>query len=708
MAQQPTVTYSTVAVSAKKAIAALAEKSGMKIACSEAMQNEILVLRLQNAPIDKVLAKIASVTSGAWRNEGEISYLVPNTSVRNAEVATMRQAFATRIGDALKKQQEELAKAAKSPAPAAPAVPAPFMAMGAENPSMAKLAMAIGPRALAMVDEGSRIVFSSNPTRMQQALPPEAGPIIADFVTEYNKQAALAKQDEPAKTDADPNMAAIMEIFGNRMKKPVPITTAPAKALVVASRRGMFGGFTLDLKLYDANGKILANSSMPLVTDLPFDPQQFMKPAAPAPADEGPEIQLSPLSKELYQSGTAIGSMNGGNLKLSKELLAALKDPVERDPLSFMQSDALITISEKRNEQLVADLPDGVLTLFDNFGPRGKLTAASFLKEIKGDEKAKVSEADGWLVVSPNDPVKSRKQRTDRAALRALITASQSKGYASLDDVAAFVMRSESPLEGAPASTTYIMLFAPGAMQQGMMGMTNWDLVRLYGQLDPAQRQALRQGTKISFGQLSPDQQAQVSKMVFGADEVLMVENRQGGNQKKSDPLTELITSQIERFTGGNENDFRTEPTEIMSSGLPASGYVEVSFTSDPVGVPQTMSTDFGRGSAVGPLELGLFKFFKDDPAMSQVSGAIPTLDDLKVGTRSVYNFSFFVAQDVSEKGQLNDDLIPKDAPTYKLANLPSNFQKRVDEMAASFKNNPIWKMIGQMGGFGQRGVPPQ
>ncbi|MFI5386847.1 MAG: hypothetical protein ACHQ50_12095 [Fimbriimonadales bacterium] len=707
--QEAKVTYTTPAVSAKKAVAGLAEKSGMKIACSTAMDKEILILRLQDAPVDQVMAQIAAVTSGTWSKEGETSYLVPNSSMRSGEEIKLRQRLAAKIADALKKQADAFAKAAKTTPAQQPAVPAMFAGIGAGNEAMTKLALAIGANQLASVDEGGRVVFSSNPTRMQRSLPGGANAIIDEFVADYNKRAALAKQDEPAKNEVDPNMAAFMELFGNRMKKPQPITTAPAKALVVASRRGMFMGYTLELKLYDAQGKMLANSSLPLVTDMPFDPQSILKPAAP-PKNEGQEIQLSALAKELYSANRSFGSLGSGgagNLKLSKELMVALRDPVEHDPLSFVHSEALIATAQQRNEQLVADLPDGVTSVFDDLVAKGKLTPESFLSDIKGEDKAQIQEGNGWIVISAANPVKARKERTDRVALRSLIQVAQAQGYLGLDTLASYAVSNEAPLEGAPASMMYVMLFAPGAMQQGMMGMVNWEMLRLYGMLDSGQRQALRQGTRLQFGQLAPGQQTQVSKMLFGADEVLTVETQQPGRPKQ-DPLTELITSQIERYTGGNESDYRSEPTEVMAGGLPANGYIVVNFSTEPVAQAQTMSSDFGRAAALGPMELGMLKFFKEDPSVSQLSGQIPTLDDLKVGSRSVYNFSFYVAPLVSEKQQLNDDIIPKDAPVYKIANLPADFQKRIDSMAASFKGNPIWKMVGQMGVLGQRAVPPE
>ncbi|HTQ08726.1 MAG TPA: hypothetical protein VMI31_01505, partial [Fimbriimonadaceae bacterium] len=680
-----------------------------KIACAPAIDNEILILRLQDAPMDKVMADIATVTSGRWEKEGETSYLVPDNNVREMQVTKAQKKLATQIAETLKKQLATQPKVDDGKAPPQ-AVPAQLAALGVGSTELAKIAQAIGPDRLSMVPDDGRVVFSSNPTGMQQTLPEGAGPAIDQFIVDYNKIAASVSQDEPAKDEqSDPNVAALMDLLGPRMKKPQPIRGRPAKALVVASRRSLFGGFTLELKLYGENGKLLASNSLPLVLDIPFDPTQILnqKPAV-EPATSEPEIELSPLSKEMHGMNGSMGAMQAGHFKFSSQLLAALKDPVAHDPLSFVESEALIAVAKQRHEQLVADLPDSVLSIFDVLTNHDtKLTATSFMKTLAGDDGATVEESAGWMVVSPASPVQARKQRTDRAALKTLIDSTEANGYPTLDSIAEYAQTNESPIEGAPASMTYIMVFAPGAMQQGMMGVVNWDLMRFYGQLGADQRQVLRQGGRIAFDRLSPSQQTIVSKMVFGADEELMVENRQAGAKPKSDPLTDLIVSNIEKYTGGNENDFRSEPTEVMPSGLPANGYVQVNFTSEPVGIPQTMSTDLGKGTAMDPMMLGMLKFLKDDPSMSQFSGEIPTMDDLKVGTRSVYNFSFYVAPDVSEKGVLNDDSIPKDAPVYKMANLPADFQKQIDQMADSFKNNPIWKMIGQMSGMGRQAVPP-
>ncbi len=732
---QTKVTYTTVAVNAKKAVDELAAKSGMNLRCSAAMSQEILILRLQDAPMDEVMKQLAAVTMGAWQKEGDISYLVPNTGARLLEANKNQQHFAERIAKTLKTAQEQLAKAPAAPQPGMPAAMFGISPIG--GGSLNKLALAIGPAQLASVPENGRVVFSTSPNRLQRGLPAAAMPIINEFVLEYNRAAASAKHDEPAKNEQPPEMAAFMQLLGSRARKPEQITGPPAKALVVAARRGMMGGgYSMTLKLYDAQGRILATANTNISTEMPFSPMDLLQPKNP-PANSGKEIALSPLSKELYGIGESLSVLGGSSrLKMSKELTEALKDPVEHDPLSFVHSEALIAIATERNEQLVADLPDGVMSFLDNLRAKGKLTAQSYLSEISGQgapappakpakpgqatgdepaaeavssgdspDRAKVQEANGWLVVSPADSDKARTQRTDRGSLRTLIRVAVTQGYVGLDDLADYSLKNGSPLDAAPASGMYIMTFAPNALQEGMMGLTNWDLLKFYGLLGGSQRQSLREGGRLAFGQLSPAQQNQTAKMVFGADAALTIDS--GGRKQPSDPLTEIITTQLDRALGSAENDYRSEPTEVMPNGLPADGFISVKFTSEPIAQAQTMSTDLGRMSSLSSLELGIFKMFKEDPKMSQLAGAMPTFDDLKVGNRAVYAFSFNVAPGVSEKGTLNDDRIPKEAPVYKLNALPQDFQKRIDDMAANFKKNPIWSMIGAMGMLGQKAPPP-
>ncbi len=696
LAATQTVTYTTAAVPAKVAIETIAKQTGVKLDCSPAMRTEIVILHLTNAPLAQVLAQIASVTSGTWTKEGDITYLVPSSAARQREEQQVQREYRDRIAAALKKIEDAQKEAAK-PKPDQQDMRV-FMAVTGGG-ALSGLARAIGIDGLASIGKGQRVVFSTAPTSMQRPLPAVAMSLIFEFVKEHNAIAAAVKADEPAKAAQEPDTQAFMAIF--MPKKPKVITGTPAKALVVATRQG-FVGLTLQVKLYDADGKVLAQQMVPLGIDVGFDPASFATPKKPTPPPTGVTVELSPYAKEIYEAGGAIGAMGGGSrLKLTPKLLETLHDPVNHDPLSFVYSEGLIAAAKDKKEQLVANLPDGVLSLFSNMSTAPKLTTDSFLKSIEA--QAKVTDASGWMTVRPANPVEAREQRTDRVALRTLIAASVSNGYASLDDVAAYALRNPAPMTDAPASTMYVLLFAPNVLEQGMTGLVNWNLVRLYGTLSVTQKQGLRQGERIPFSRLDPTQRGLVQKMLFGEETDLDVD----GAAPAGDPLTNTMMKQISRFSGGSEGDYRTEPTEIMANGLPANGVINITASVEPVAQAQTSSTDFARAAMLGPTELGLLDYMKDEMKSSQMASSIPTLDDLRIGTRTILNFTFVVADGVSQKGTLNDDQVPKDGPVYKMSALPADFVKAIADRKESLKKNPFWKMIATFGGMGQRGGPP-
>lgn len=701
------VTYTTVAVTPRQALAEISAKTGVQLQSTPTMDREVLVLRLKDAPLGDAMRKIAQATAGAWEKKGEIYYLIADMTKRQQEAATAQQKYAEGIAKRLQKMREEMTKAKQPPTKTAGADDADdfmgFLSMG--ESSLQKMVVALGASAIAQVGEGGRVVYATQPNRMQRPLPGAVSSLIGEFIVEYNKQAVADKQSEGDLSGAPPEAAAFLEMF--KQPKREVVKGNPAKTLVILERReGMFGGVKLEVKLFDQNGVVLANQSSQISVDMPFDPKDYGKPA-PAPTKPSPKIELSPVSKELFTVGQSFSSMGAAsNLKLSPELMAAFADPVARDPLSFVDSEGLIAVAENRDRQLVADLPDDLLSFWGNLKAKGDLTIDSFLDGLKEDDATVIEDADGWMVVSPGQPVEARADRTDRFALRTLIQAAQRQGYVSLDDVAAYALKNDSPMDGAPASTAYIMVFAPNAIQAGMMGSTDWDLLRLYGNLSAVQRQNLKEGGRVGFGQLSPAAQSLLTQMLFGAKTALQVDTNQP--KKESDPLMDMMMSQMSRFgQGGGGGDFRTEPTEAMPQGLPPAGYLQVAFSSEPIAMAQTISTDFGRNFALSSMELGLFKFFKEDPSMSEVAGELPTFDDLKIGVRSVWNFSLVVAPQVSQKGTLNDDRIPKDAPVYKLDALPEDFRKRIDDMAAKMKKNPVWSAIGKMGGMGRQVPPP-
>jgi len=232
----------------------------------------------------------------------------------------------------------------------------------------------------------------------------------------------------------------------------------------------------------------------------------------------------------------------------------------------------------------------------------------------------------------------------------------------------------------------YMMIFAPNAIQSGMAGTVNWDMLRFYGSLSTLQRKNLVDGSKMTFSQCTPAQLASVRQMAFGPDEALEAEDP---NAKKPDFEMPQIWRRL--FSAAAGGDYRTEPTEVMPNGLPSEGYVELHFTNETIAKPAgNLPAMFGN-AVLGADELALLKMFRESESMQQFAAMMPNIEEMRLGQRSIYEFKFTVAQGVTMSHNLNDDRVDANGPIVKSANLPADFQKLIEQRLVMMKKIPFF-----------------
>jgi hypothetical protein len=100
-----------------------------------------------------------------------------------------------------------------------------------------------------------------------------------------------------------------------------------------------------------------------------------------------------------------------------------------------------------------------------------------------------------------------------------------------------------------------------------------------------------------------------------------------------------------------------------------------------------------------------MLKMFKEMPGMEQAASFMPNIDEVRLGDRTVYDFTFTVADGVTLERTLNDDRMSANSPVYKMSNLPADFTKKIDERLAAFKKIPFFDPAFFQGG--NRGTPP-
>jgi len=711
------VTFTTRAAPAERVLVELGKAAGMKLETAPQTANEVLVLSVKGMPIGQVLDRIALVTSGEWKQEGDVYRLVANQGVRNREAVEEQTLRTNAIRSSLAKEAKEVLEAeqaarqpakdgAKGNAKAAQARMA--FGLGGDDHNLTKIVVGLDPALLGAMAPSDRLVFSSNPNRMQRALPANAMSLVQDLVASHNKQLA----GQPKNIDEEPEMEKMPAFVKTMMRNMTQPVKSVGKVLLVVSRMGFgpFQSLQAELRVYDAEGKVaLSRPTMIQTNDIASEMEDieaaFEGTASPAKAKpkaeaKSTEIPLSPDTKALLEAfkgqnqGTQIG------MKIPADVRAKLFRPDLYDPLSFLATDSLLALATKRGKPLIACVPDDLNTSFTDLMFNRKPTLEKFEEELQKADDAKIVPDDAFLLVKPAQPNSARALRTERTSLAALLGAVVSKGAPSLDDIAAYALKNPSPMDGG-IGQVYVTFFVPGAIQQGLEGVTNWEMLRFYGQLNSTARQTLAQGGRLSIGSLTPGLQASLRRMAFGSNALLEVET---GKPKGDDELPGFM-----RMFGmmGGGGDYRQEPTEAMPTGLPAQGYVELKLSTEPIAMPvppegQTVS---GMMGVLGPTEMAMFKMFKDEPAYAAMSSYLPSLDRMRVGDRSTYAFRFTLAPQVYMTQNLADNRVPQNGAIVAYANLPADFQKRIAAKLIEVKKSPLGSLGGLMGGG--RVTPP-
>lgn len=716
------VSYSGLAKRASVLISELGKQTNVKMEAVGAAGNEVLIVNVKDVTLQDLMNRIASASSCEWQTANGVLRLVPNFSLQRNEEAAYRAKRLASVRKVLKEMSDSL-KPKPKPKVDPKATPKPGQtdedmmdeAAVAEygdptSKALAKMALGLDAVAIANLEPNERLVFSSSPTRMQRALPNNWQPVVAELIVEQNKLAESMKQaqTENPKTDEEEKAMKWAEQMGfmNQFK---PIERPPAKVLLCVSRQSLWGGTAVRLSLYDETGKAVYSGQTALaipdgeamidLSDFEMDiPGQPKKPKPQPPTDEKP-IEFSQTTKEIEAFLRPAMDETMLNSQPSEKLREILLHPDVYDPLSFAQSEGLQAIAQRKALNVVANLPDDAMGMF-RASTKVASTASGYLKQLEDGKTTSVELKDGWCVVKPSEPFLARKNRTDRLALAALIQAADAKGVPALDDIASFALKNADP-SNASVAMVYLALFAPSVMNQGMGGLIDWNMIRLWGLLGDAQRQQLKSGGRIPFANFSPDQTALIRKMVYGANAHLDVV-RPDDKPKEENAFLDMIS----RFMPAGSKDYRDEPTEIMPDGLPYAGSLNLKATDDFFAVPvnEKGASNFRMG-ALGADELAMLKYFTSQPEMAAAANMMPSMERLRLGQRLTLDFTFSLGPGVSLKQTLRDDKMDKASSPLGMDALPEAFRQKIAARTEALKKNPLPFSMGMPG---NQAIPPQ
>lgn len=248
---------------------------------------------------------------------------------------------------------------------------------------------ALGAKELAEIPAGRTVVFSSRPTPRQRALPAAVTTsLLAEFMKEQTLYFNASSRDEKSIPAGGPLG------FDFAMK----LTGVVDKCLLVVSAQP-FGNIRPHLILADKDKRVVMMAPIEVRRDT-------------APLFESLErVEDGPIAHEgwIRDYWTSKPTPN--------EIKARLRRPAENEPHALYLEGVIRTWSQLKGRTVVALLPDLMpMVVPSEVEPRFRSA------QLAVRMRCAVDESPTRVVIRPHEPVLSRRMRTDRSALQALLT----------------------------------------------------------------------------------------------------------------------------------------------------------------------------------------------------------------------------------------------------------------------------------------------
>jgi len=687
----------------------LAELTKLPLKVTKAMETDVVLVSVHDVTAEELLKRIAAATGGKWTQSDNLYYLSPSNGARAALKSRAFIRRTAKLAVDLKKLDPANRKAESKPTPGEFDM---SVLTGSHGDAIFfQLLSAIGPQQLAGMLPGDRAVLSTRPTARQYSLPP-CDDAISAYISRHNEEAEKAAEKLKSRIAAagGGSDTEAPEIDYGQFGEVKHIKGQPAKAILILSRtQGMVeifgnGELSCDLVLYDAAGKELGRDRTSLGSFFDTDEMKELMDTSTGkskpPSEE--QLELSPETKQLtkylrsMQMAASPNSSGGMSADVQKQMKDRLMHPEIFDPVAY-PADLFAAYAKAKNLQLVASLPDSfgawLISLM-----MSSTTAAGVEKKLDNDANLVVDSSDGWLTIAPGD---FRSEPMNRVDLAKILASLSGEPNPDIDLLAAAALAGMGDPDHGMLPELWMALTSPG---QTSLFMEDWDMLRLYGALSPDQRSVLSSSKRLLVTALTEPQKSLLDRMVYGAGSGVSfftgeaplhveVKHDEGSILGAADSM---FNDALEQYgvDGESSKDYRGEPTEVAPNGPPAGAAITLKVSSSQVLEPVIKGKDTPAAQAysqpMGVEALAGIVAMKDSPQFAQMSGFLPTFDQVKLGTKRSLHFRIYVSPDSFKASTLSDCAFPP-GETYALNNLPAGLQKKFDEslkqMRDAYKN---------------------
>lgn len=392
----------------------LSEIGGVDLRVATNLANEVVGVASPKRPFREIMDGVAAAANGEWAQDGGGWILRQTKAQAEADQKTETAYRKHRIESFLKtvKVDEPFTEAVAQGLVAARwefyknnQPNAQLAALNGRSPATrfgSRVALAIGAARLAEVSPNRTVVFSTQPNERQKPLPET---VLKEIYDEFVREQTLyvnafqpATQRSAGSGGGEVEGTLSQGLEGMEFYSRPPTTAS--KVLVVATG-SVLGGVSMQILMADRAGKVLLRIS------------HNIRPSSSDGIWEG----LDKGQNEIVHTGWRRDLLLAD--KLNPELEAKLLAPADHEPHSIWLEGGIRTWARVTSKPVYVLVPDTMpLASRPGLGdPRPTSTLAAFQLGLRF--RCSVDENETRTVVTPKEPVTSRRMRSDRVALQA-------------------------------------------------------------------------------------------------------------------------------------------------------------------------------------------------------------------------------------------------------------------------------------------------
>lgn len=580
------VTLDGQAMRLESLVPLISEKTKFKFKVSPELRNDVVFLKIDGMPLDKLTSRLADISLAKWTDTPEGPMLGRDTnkltSALNAEiqqrVAIFQKAQAvakektttapkpTELIDALKKHVNS---------------PDAYSGQGFERmqalqrqfpmgDAAVRIANAIPAADLDAIFRSKRVVFALEPNKMQRKMPQAVTDILrqtwANLLSFGEAIKAMPREEAQSVinggqvhyltgfTGEPPAMNGTWWVTATAMDSSISFAVeyrGSVGALQGFHQVGAFAPAGTGISSEDTSDVTLKPDSQTLLDAyVTADPQAQGYVTITVQDDKDPDKRY-PLSYTYRRMFPVVP-------KLAPELYAQVLAPDRNDPLSYWLSDALKQGATSQKKNLIAWLGDDLfptsLAMF-----RAKLTVKDFLASPRLWRGYKWSDSDGLLTLKPEFHSTAVTNRGDRArfgaALRDLAETGAMRERTLLNWAGAQTRQPDRQYEDYSVRLVNPMGFDMNHLYRQWMGMG------LLGMLPQGDLDRLKRGEKLPYSSLSPQLKSRLAGWAFTTN----------------DPLYDMENWKPDDAASGARFS-SLDATFRFPQGVPATGYLGLTY----------------------------------------------------------------------------------------------------------------------------------